>query len=643
MKENQDQDIVNEEIASDSLIFVNTQKGDDPELVLPNSQISDDVDPITEAIRREILDKQRNLILNAMLAKEQDEQEKQALQNCINNPQAFAKYCEEEEKKKKISDFIQNQPDLKKQLENVEIRGYQGIHEQFKDRFSPINWDGERQENIKTQIIKNGDSEIAKLTETTHKVDPSSNPQGIKEYRTINFPRQLEDKDGKIIDDTLHLSMALKDVNGRNMPKNGAVFFTAHYEHGKLVEVSSPSPVKFTSDKPDAVGYIEHGGKIYSLPVTRAKYQEMMQEVAKNHGHGVNISSEITQDVIKIGKELEQQSENIEDFLKKLDGKSLEEQTNSLSERIAQDSKDIKQVVEFLEKSPDGAEITTKLLTDSKVGEKLIKELSKTKEGIELVCNAYLEADKETRGEIKNLVVEQGSSQHLARYFLEVDSKQSDKQQVKVNESPVEQKSEQKDNNIVDNLNSGTLTNEEKQQSVVKPKSSEVIEIESGSASNSSVFGQSAPHDNSPINQKNELSVKPVITQVSESQSPKDDVKTKVDQIRGNLVNQIDRNKEKTNISEMVKDLSKELLGLGNNKSEQEKKLSEALEKLSSVEKKSFLEKLDVAVRPNREHPESASQEIKELNLQALISRKMTEPVSNKPAMNKSQQGGMSK
>lgn len=110
----------------------------------------------------------------------------------------------------------------------------------------------------------------------------------INNYRTIDFPITL-DNNGP-----MHLSLAVKDQNGRNIAASNAVYFTAHYDDdGKLVEVSSPHPVKFNGNDPDAVGYIEHGGKIYTLPVTKEKYKAMMQEVAKNLGHGVDISQSI--------------------------------------------------------------------------------------------------------------------------------------------------------------------------------------------------------------------------------------------------------------------------------------------------------------------------------------------------------------
>lgn len=186
-------------------------------------------------------------------------------------------------------------------MEQVEIAGYKNVHTQFADRFSTMEWKdgvGGSANGIttKTQIVRDAnDREIATLTEATHQINPpqtvqksDGTPVEIKNYRTIDFPIELNDGG------PMHLSLAVKDQHGRNIAASKAVYFTAHYDDdGRLIEVSSPRPVKFNGTSPDAVGYIEHGGHIYTLPVTQEKYKAMMQEVAKNKGHGVDISQSI--------------------------------------------------------------------------------------------------------------------------------------------------------------------------------------------------------------------------------------------------------------------------------------------------------------------------------------------------------------
>ncbi|WP_375331393.1 Sca4 family protein [Candidatus Tisiphia endosymbiont of Oplodontha viridula] len=253
-----------------------------------------DVDPITQAIRNQILTKQRELIVEALVKNNIAKLEE------IGDITKFRAYCENEENKEKISEVLRG-VELKRALEQVEIAGYKNVHTQFADRFSTMEWkDGVGASGngitTRTQIVRDvNDREIATLTEATHQINPPQTVQKsdgttveITNYRTIDFPIELEDGG------PMHLSLAVKDQHGRNIAASKAVYFTAHYDDdGKLIEVSSPRPVKFNGTSPDAVGYIEHAGQVYTLPVTQEKYKAMMQEVAKNKGHGVDISQSI--------------------------------------------------------------------------------------------------------------------------------------------------------------------------------------------------------------------------------------------------------------------------------------------------------------------------------------------------------------
>ncbi|WP_342272186.1 Sca4 family protein [Candidatus Tisiphia endosymbiont of Parasteatoda lunata] len=253
-----------------------------------------DVDPITKAIREQILNKQMKLIVAALVNNNIAKLEE------IEDITKFRVYCENEENKEKISEVLKGS-ELKRALEQVEITGYKKVHIQFADRFSPMEWKdgvGESGNGIttKTQIVRDASgNEIATLTEATHQINPPQTVQKsdgttveIKSYRTIDFPIELQDGG------PMHLSLAVKDQHGRNIAASKAVYFTAHYDDdGKLIEVSSPSPVEFNGTDPDAVGYIKHKGQFYTLPVTQKKYKAMMQAVAKNKGHGVDISQSI--------------------------------------------------------------------------------------------------------------------------------------------------------------------------------------------------------------------------------------------------------------------------------------------------------------------------------------------------------------
>lgn len=256
---------------------------------------ADNLDPITKAIREHILTKQRAIIAAALVNKSIAKPEE------LDDLNKFRAYFENEQNKETISGLLKEDQNLKHALEQVEIAGYKNVHTQFAGRFSTMEWKDGGVENangitIKKQIVRDANGhEIATLSEANHQINPPHTVQksdgtsvAISNYRTIDFPIKL-DNNGP-----MHLSLAVKDQYGKNIAASNAVYFTAHYDDaGKLIEVSSPHPVKFTGNSPDAVGYIEHGGKIYTLPVTQEKYRAMMQEVAKNLGQGVNISPSI--------------------------------------------------------------------------------------------------------------------------------------------------------------------------------------------------------------------------------------------------------------------------------------------------------------------------------------------------------------
>jgi len=200
-------------------------------------------------------------------------------------------------------------PEIQTALNKIEVEGYKKVHAEFSDSFKNVNWTPDQvvaagQPKTKTSPITNEEGlVVAKIKETTHDIAPlavtldNGDKVNVKSYRTIDFPKELEAGKGP-----LHLSMAVKGQNGRNISEKEAVYFTAHYdEQGKLTEISSPIPVKFMGKGDDAVGYIERVGpdgkpKVYTLPVTQGKYKEMMKEVAKNQGMAVDLSQEVAQE-----------------------------------------------------------------------------------------------------------------------------------------------------------------------------------------------------------------------------------------------------------------------------------------------------------------------------------------------------------
>ncbi|ABE04850.1 Sca4 family spreading effector [Rickettsia bellii] len=343
------------------------------------------IDPITEAIRKEILEKQRDLIRNQLLKENAENPDLKSNFESDEKFRDFLRTLNEDPNKKELYDKALENPELKKGLENIEIAGYKNVHashsaevyhenkikeeqeellrkylnndpayseeakdqEKFRQFLANLNA-GERQglydkalsdeqfkgqyENIRQEyankyvggfrsmqwenqvsagdlrstVIKNdAGEEICTLAEKTHKTAPMTvykqdgTAVTVNSYRTIDFPIDLEGKSG-----TMHLSLVAQNKEGKS---NNALRFTAHYEADphpdgtpKLKEVSSPQPIKFMGKDENAVGYIEHGGEIYTLPVTRGKYEAMMKEVAVNKGQGVDVSQTIEQDIYRV-------------------------------------------------------------------------------------------------------------------------------------------------------------------------------------------------------------------------------------------------------------------------------------------------------------------------------------------------------
>ncbi|WP_256621337.1 Sca4 family spreading effector [Rickettsia sp. TH2014] len=267
-------------------------------------------DPITEAIRKEILEKQRDIL-------------REYFANA--NPE-LAEQIAKEEEDRKFRAFLSNQDnqglinnafedsDTKKKLEAVEIAGYKNVHSTYsaangyQGGFKPVQWENQiSASDLRATVVRNdaGD-ELCTLNEETVKTKPftvakqDGTQVQISSYREIDFPIKLDKADG-----SMHLSMVALKADGTKPSKDKAVYFTAHYEEGpngkpQLKEISSPKPLKFAGDGPDAVAYIEHGGEIYTLAVTRGKYKEMMREVELNQGQSVDLSQTIAEDLTKV-------------------------------------------------------------------------------------------------------------------------------------------------------------------------------------------------------------------------------------------------------------------------------------------------------------------------------------------------------
>ena len=204
---------------------------------------------------------------------------------------------------------IMHDPSTVSALLHLEEVGYKQVHSNLEKNFKPLDWATTKSHSeIRiSKILDNQGNIITELKETTistptplmlENAKDNAKEKDITRYRIIDFPPHLDQPK------EAHFSIALKDEEGKNMPKKDAVYFTAHYdEAGKLNEVTSPIPVKFMGTDSSAIGYIEREGKIFTLPVTREKYTEMLIEVAKNKGLSMDMSIDMKVKDIEISSD----------------------------------------------------------------------------------------------------------------------------------------------------------------------------------------------------------------------------------------------------------------------------------------------------------------------------------------------------
>nr|QMS47639.1 cell surface antigen 4 [Rickettsia conorii subsp. raoultii] len=275
--------------------------------ISPDSQTSD---PITKAVGEIIIQPQKdNLIeqilkdLAALTDRDLAEQKRKEIEEEKDKDKTLSTFFGNPANREFIDKALEN-PELKKKLESIEIAGYKNVHNTFSAAsgypggFKPVQWENQvSASDLRATVVKNdaGD-ELCTLNETTVKTKPftvakqDGTQVQISSYREIDFPIKLDKADG-----SMHLSMVALKADGTKPSKDKAVYFTAHYEEGpngkpQLKEISSPKPLKFAGTRDDAIAYIEHGGEIYTLAVTRGKYKEMMKELELNQGQSVDLS-----------------------------------------------------------------------------------------------------------------------------------------------------------------------------------------------------------------------------------------------------------------------------------------------------------------------------------------------------------------
>ncbi|WP_375358536.1 Sca4 family protein [Candidatus Tisiphia endosymbiont of Neophilaenus lineatus] len=255
------------------------------------------VDSITLAFRQEIIAKQQALLQHVLAEANIQTDKGVAIAGLATNSQEFKEFVENN------NGLIQKAwaaPSVKANIAqdmNDEVQSYAKVLQA--NHFKPLTWN--EQETVtntsstRSRAIKVKDEELFKLIETNIKtskkvmLEDGVTEREISNYRNINLPLTIKPSSTAV-----HLSFPVQNEKGENIASSKALYCTAHYnEQGKLVEITNPLSLKFAGDDKDAIGYIQRGNNIYTIPVTKGQYEAMVQEVAKNKECNINMSQAI--------------------------------------------------------------------------------------------------------------------------------------------------------------------------------------------------------------------------------------------------------------------------------------------------------------------------------------------------------------
>ncbi|WP_342272492.1 Sca4 family protein [Candidatus Tisiphia endosymbiont of Parasteatoda lunata] len=255
------------------------------------------VDSITLAFRQEIIAKQQALLQHVLAEANIKTDKGVAIAGLATNSQEFKEFIENN------NGLIQKAwaaPSVKAniaQAMNDEVQSYAKVLQA--NHFKSLTWN--EQETVtnttstRSRVIKVKDEELFKLIETNIKtykkviLEDGVTEREISNYRNINLPLTIKPSSTAV-----HLSFPVQNEKGENIASSKALYFTVHYnKQGKLVEITNPLSLKFAGDDKDAIGYIQRGNNIYTIPVTKGQYEAMVQEVAKNKECNINMSQAI--------------------------------------------------------------------------------------------------------------------------------------------------------------------------------------------------------------------------------------------------------------------------------------------------------------------------------------------------------------
>lgn len=258
---------------------------DNPELAVKHRQSdkkktteTTDIDPITALVRKEIL-----------AAQEIKAREAYGMFHGVDaelyDQQKFKQYYNDPKNKHEIEALLDHELVRSDQISHkAEVAAYQKLHEQFKDSYKTVEWETSLDKDIRSKEIKTSNgATLGSMTELTKKeplvIDTEKGVVEISSYREVKLPMQ--------INGPAHISLALKDANGDNMPENQALYCTAHYDKdGKLTEVTKPQGTKSIGD----TLYVERNGEVFTLPFSKTDFEVMEKQVAQNKGQEVNKS-----------------------------------------------------------------------------------------------------------------------------------------------------------------------------------------------------------------------------------------------------------------------------------------------------------------------------------------------------------------
>ncbi|KJV55432.1 Sca4 family protein [Orientia tsutsugamushi] len=155
----------------------------------------------------------------------------------------------------------------------------------FAASFSTLDWATHANSvgNTTQKTITNDAGEkVTDLISHSHKTQLSASVNGVTKtvtkHRTIDIPRAVEKNKGP-----LDLALVAQDETGKNMSESKAVYLTAHYnQEGKLVEMTHPEPLRFFSDEPGSPAYTVINNEVYTLPITKEKYEQLTKEISQN-------------------------------------------------------------------------------------------------------------------------------------------------------------------------------------------------------------------------------------------------------------------------------------------------------------------------------------------------------------------------